>query len=36
MKTIRDVLAVLGLLLVAWVLLAIYETLTHPTPLIGK
>ena len=36
MKTIRDVLALLGLLLVAWVILALYEVLTHPAPLIGK
>jgi hypothetical protein len=25
MKTVRDVLALLGLLLIAWILLAIYE-----------
>ena len=36
MKTIRDALAVLGLLLVAWVLLALYEAVTRTTPLIGK
>lgn len=36
MKTIRDVLALLGLLLVAWVVLAFYEALTHTAPLIGK
>ncbi len=36
MKTARDVLAVLGLLLVCWVILAIYEAVTHTTPLIGK
>ena len=36
MKTARDVLALLGLLLVAWVILAFYEALTHTTLLIGK
>jgi hypothetical protein len=36
MKTMKDALAILGLLLVAWVLLALYEALTHTTPLIGK
>jgi hypothetical protein len=36
MKTVRDVLALLGLLLVAWVILALYEALTHTVPLIGK
>jgi hypothetical protein len=35
MKTIKDVLALLGLLLVAWVLLALYEAVTHTT-LIGR
>ena len=36
MKAVRDVLALLGLLLVAWVLLACYEALTHTSHLIGK
>lgn len=36
MKTIRDVLVLLGLLFVAWVVLAIYEAVTHTPPLIGK
>jgi hypothetical protein len=36
MNTIRDVLVLLGLLLVAWVLLACYEALTHTALLIGK
>lgn len=36
MKTIRDVLALLGLLFVAWVLLALYEAVTHTIPLFGK
>ena len=36
MKTMKDVLALLGLLLVAWVLLALYEAVTHSAPLIGK
>ena len=36
MKTAKDVLALLGLLLVAWVLLALYEAVTPITPLIGK
>ena len=36
MNTVRDVLALLGLLLVAWVLLALYEALTHTPHLIGK
>ena len=36
MKTAKDVLALLGLLLVAWILLALYEAVTHTTPLIGK
>lgn len=36
MKTARDVLTILGLLLICWVLLAMYEVLTHTTVLIGK
>ena len=36
MNTVRDILALLGLLLVAWVLLAFYEALTHTSHLIGK
>lgn len=36
MKTARDVLVLLGLLLVCWVILALYEAATHTTPLIGK
>ncbi len=36
MKTARDVLALLGLLLICWTILAFYEALTHTTLLIGK
>jgi hypothetical protein len=36
MKTLRDVLALLGLLLVAWVILAIYEAVTYTPHMIGK
>ncbi len=36
MKTARDVLALLGLLLVCWIILALYEALTHTALLIGK
>jgi hypothetical protein len=36
MKTARDVLALLGLLLVCWVMLALYEAVTHTAPLISK
>ena len=36
MKTVRDALALLGLLLITWVLLAIYIALTHTSLLMGK
>ncbi len=36
MKTVRDVLMILGLLLVSWVLLALIEALPHAAPVIGK
>jgi hypothetical protein len=36
MKTVRDVLAFLGLLLVAWVILALIEVLPYATHVVGK
>jgi hypothetical protein len=36
MKTVKDVLALLGLLLVAWVILALIEAIPHATHVIGK
>ena len=36
MNTVRDVLALLGLLLVAWVILALIEVLSHATHVLGK
>ncbi len=36
MKTAKDVLVILGLVLVSWVILALFETLPHAAPVIGK
>ena len=36
MKTIKDVLAILGLMLVAWVILALLEALPHAAHAVGK
>lgn len=36
MKTVRDVLTLLGVLFVVWTTLALYEACTHAAPLIGK
>jgi hypothetical protein len=35
-KTVKDVLALLGLVLVAWVLLALLEAIPHVTRVLGK
>lgn len=36
MNTVRDVLALLGLLLVAWVILALFEALPFAIHVVGK
>jgi hypothetical protein len=37
MKTVKDVLVILGLVLVSWVILALIEALPHAAPvMIGK
>jgi hypothetical protein len=36
MKTVKDILAILGLVLVAWVILALIQAIPHATPVIGK
>ncbi len=36
MKAVRDVLVILGLLLVSWVILALIEAVPHAAPVIGK
>lgn len=36
MKTVKDVLAILGLILVAWIILALIEALSAAGPVIGK
>lgn len=36
MKTVRDGLAILGLVLVSWVILALIEALPHMVHVVGK
>jgi hypothetical protein len=36
MKTVKDVLALLGLVLVAWIILALIEAFPHAAHVIGK
>lgn len=36
MKTVRDVLVILGLVLVSWVILALIEAVPHTAPVISK
>ena len=36
MKTVKDVLAILGLMLVSWVILAFIEALPHAAHAVGK